>query len=68
MPLSLYTAHVTFVGLTEADDPLPYYLVQVGIALLVATVWRRYVGAAHSKQCWPPSPDLCAQPAHRVGT
>ncbi len=44
MPLSLYTAHVAFLGSTETDDPEPYYLAQVLVALLFATVWRRYVG------------------------
>ena len=50
MPLSLYTAHVAFLGLTETDDPEPYYLAQVLVALVFATVWRRYVGRGPIEQ------------------
>lgn len=50
MPLSLYTAHVAFVGLTETDDPEPYYLAQVFMALLFATVWQRHVGRGPLEQ------------------
>lgn len=50
MPLSLYTAHVAFLGLTETDDPEPYYLAQVAVVLIVATVWRRYVGRGPLEQ------------------
>ncbi len=44
MPLSLYSAHVGFLGATDTDDPEPYYVAQVLTALVVATLWRRYVG------------------------
>jgi len=50
MPLSLYTAHVAFLGLTETDDPEPYYLAQVLVGLVLATVWRRYVGRGPLEQ------------------
>jgi uncharacterized membrane protein len=50
MPLSLYTAHVAFLGLTETDDPEPYYLAQALMALLLATLWRRYVGRGPLEQ------------------
>jgi len=50
MPLSLYTAHVAFLGLTDTDDPEPYYLAQVLVALVLATVWRRYVGRGPLEQ------------------
>lgn len=44
MPLTLYTAHVLVVATTDTDDPARYYLTQVVVALLAATLWRRYVG------------------------
>ena len=44
MPLTLYTAHVAVLGLTQADDPVRYYLVQVAVALVFALAWRRAVG------------------------
>ena len=44
MPLSLYTAHVVVLGTTEPGDPKTYYLVQVVVGLVVALLWRRYVG------------------------
>lgn len=44
MPLSLYTAHVVLLGLTDADDPERYYLLQVGAAVVFALVWRRWLG------------------------
>jgi hypothetical protein len=50
MPLSLYTAHVAFLGVTETADPEPYYLAQVVVALVCATAWRRYVGRGPLEQ------------------
>ena len=44
MPLTLYTAHVAFVAWTDPGDPTRYYLAQVAVALLAATLWRRFVG------------------------
>lgn len=44
MPLTLYSAHVVVLGISDTDDPLPYYLVQAGSALVVATLWRSRVG------------------------
>ena len=44
MPLSLYTAHVVLLGATETSDPTDYYVVQVLVGLLLATVWQRFVG------------------------
>ena len=44
MPLSLYTAHVVVLGTTETEDPTRYYLVQVAAGLLLALLWRRYLG------------------------
>lgn len=44
MPLTLYTAHVVVLGLTDTDDPVRYYLVQVAAALLLSFLWRRYLG------------------------
>ena len=44
MPLSLYTAHVVVLGTTESDHPERYYLVQVAVGLVVAVLWRRFVG------------------------
>lgn len=44
MPLTLYTAHVLVVATTDTDDPTRYYLTQVVVALVAATLWRRYLG------------------------
>jgi uncharacterized membrane protein len=44
MPLSLYTAHVVLVGLTDTTNPMRYYLLQVAAGLVLATLWQRYVG------------------------
>ncbi|MCW2616373.1 MAG: hypothetical protein JWN08_3367 [Frankiales bacterium] len=44
MPLSLYTAHVVLLGLTDTDDPERYYLLQVAAAVAFALVWRRWLG------------------------
>lgn len=44
MPLTLYSAHVLLLGTTDADDPETFYLAQVLVALVAATLWRRYVG------------------------
>ena len=44
MPLSLYTAHVVLLGTTEPADPVRYYWLQVAAALVLATLWRRFVG------------------------
>lgn len=44
MPLTLYSAHVVWVARTDPGDPGRYYLAQVVVALVVATLWRRYVG------------------------
>lgn len=50
MPLSLYTAHVAFLGLTETDDPEPYFLAQVVTALVFATLWWTCVGRGPLEQ------------------
>ena len=44
MPLSVYTAHLVVLHLTDTDDPTRYYFVQVGAALVLAPLWRRFVG------------------------
>lgn len=44
MPLSLYAAHVCFLSVTNPVELLPYYLLQVATALLVAPLWRRFLG------------------------
>lgn len=44
MPLTAYTAHLYVLHWTDSDDPTRYYLLQVGAALVVAPLWRRYVG------------------------
>ena len=44
MPLSLYSVHLWVLHATDTSDPLRYYLVQVGTALVVAPLWRRAVG------------------------
>ena len=44
MPLSLYTAHVVVLATTDSDDPTRYYLLQVAAALVLALLWRRWVG------------------------
>jgi uncharacterized membrane protein YeiB len=44
MPLSLYTAHVVLLGTTEPTDLLRYYWLQVAVAVVFATLWRRFVG------------------------
>jgi hypothetical protein len=44
MPLTVYTAHLHVLHWTDGDDPTRYYLLQVGVALAVAPLWRRYVG------------------------
>jgi uncharacterized membrane protein YeiB len=44
MPLTLYSGHVLLLGTTDADDPETSYLLQVLVALVAATLWRRYVG------------------------
>lgn len=44
MPLSLYTAHVLVLATTDSDDPTRYYLLQVAAALVLAVLWRRWVG------------------------
>jgi uncharacterized membrane protein len=44
MPLTLYSAHVVLLGATETDEPVRYYLAQVVAALVVAALWRRFVG------------------------
>ena len=44
MPLTLYTAHVVWVAQTDPGDPERYYVAQVAVALVAATLWRRYVG------------------------
>ena len=50
MPLTLYTAHVVVLGTTEPDDPQAYYLAQVVVALVAATLWRRFVGRGPLEQ------------------
>ena len=44
MPLTLYSAHVVTLALTESEDPTRYYLVQVAVALVAATLWRHRFG------------------------
>ena len=44
MPLTLYSAHVLLLATSDPDDALVFYVVQVVVALLAATLWRRYVG------------------------
>lgn len=44
MPLTLYSAHVVLLHLTDTDDPTRYYLLQIGAALVLAPLWRRFVG------------------------
>jgi uncharacterized membrane protein len=44
MPLSVYSAHVYVLHATDSSDPTRYYLLQVGTALVVAPLWRRFVG------------------------
>lgn len=44
MPLTLYTAHVLYLGITDTDDPVRYYLVQVVVGLTAAVLWRTTVG------------------------
>ncbi len=44
MPLTLYTAHVALLGVTDTEAPLRYYLLQVLVALVAAPAWRRWVG------------------------
>ena len=44
MPLTVYTAHLLVLHRTDSDDPTRYYFVQVGAALVVAPLWRRFVG------------------------
>jgi len=44
MPLTVYTAHLAVLHATDTSDPTRYYLLQVGTALVVAPLWRRFVG------------------------
>ena len=44
MPLTLYSAHVLVLATPEADSPTRYYLLQVVVALVAATLWRRRFG------------------------
>ena len=44
MPLTLYSVHVWVLHATDTTDPTRYYLLQVGAALVVAPLWRRFVG------------------------
>ena len=44
MPLTLYTAHVLYLGVTGTDDPVRYYLVQVVVGLAAAALWRTTLG------------------------
>lgn len=44
MPLTVYSAHLLVLHWTDTSDPTRYYLVQVGAALVVAPLWRRFVG------------------------
>jgi uncharacterized membrane protein len=44
MPLTLYTVHVLTVAAVETDDPLTFYLAQIGVGAAAALLWRRYVG------------------------
>jgi uncharacterized membrane protein YeiB len=44
MPLTLYSAHVVLLGRTDVDDSVRFYLAQVAVALVAATLWRRFIG------------------------
>jgi uncharacterized membrane protein YeiB len=44
MPLTVYTAHLLVLHRTDSDDPTAYYFLQVGAALVLAPLWRRFVG------------------------
>ncbi len=44
MPLSVYSGHLLVLHHTDSDDPTRYYFLQVGAALVVAPLWRRFVG------------------------
>jgi uncharacterized membrane protein len=43
MPLTVYTSHLLVLHFTDSDDPGRYYLLQVGTALVLAPLWRRYL-------------------------
>ena len=44
MPLSVYSGHLLVLHHTDPSDPTRYYFLQVGTALVVAPLWRRFVG------------------------
>jgi uncharacterized membrane protein YeiB len=44
MPLTVYTAHLLVLHWTDTSDPTRYYVLQVGAALVLAPLWRRFVG------------------------
>jgi uncharacterized membrane protein len=44
MPLTVYSAHLLVLHHTDSSDPTRSYLLQVGTALVVAPLWRRFVG------------------------
>lgn len=44
MPLTVYTAHLLVLHWTDTSDPTRYYFLQVGAALVLAPLWRRFVG------------------------
>ncbi len=44
MPLTVYSAHLLVLHATDTTDPTRYYFLQVGAALVLAPLWRRYVG------------------------
>ncbi len=44
MPLTVYSAHLFVLHATDSADPTRYYLLQVGTALVVAPLWRQFVG------------------------
>lgn len=44
MPLTVYSCHLVWLALTDTTAPGRYYLAQVVVALVVATLWRRFFG------------------------
>ena len=44
MPLSMYSLHLLTLHLVDDVDPLPFWAMQAVAALVLATLWRRYVG------------------------
>ena len=51
MPLSLYSLHLLTLAVFEDVDPLRFWAVQAVAALVLATLWRRYLGRGPLE--WP---------------